>query len=71
MSSRAALAHRSFRLLFASSLGLVLAARAPGPLAAAVGTPTAIWTAVALVAAATLAALAVAEVRDLPRADVG
>jgi MFS family permease len=47
-------------------LGLAVA----GPLAAAVGTLTAIWMALALVAAATLAALAVVEVRDLPRADM-
>ena len=48
-------------------LGLAVA----GPLAAAIGTAPAIWAATVLVGVATLAALAVAEVRDLPRADLG
>lgn len=48
-------------------LGLAVA----GPLAAGIGIAPAIWAATVLVGVATLAALAVAEVRDLPRADLG
>lgn len=48
-------------------LGLAVA----GPVAATIGIAPAIWAATVLVGVATLAALAVAEVRDLPRADLG
>lgn len=47
-------------------IGLVVA----GPLAAQIGIASAVWAATVLVGVATLAALAVADVRNLPRADV-
>ena len=48
-------------------LGLAVA----GPLAAAVGTATAIWAACALIVVATVAVLLVSEVRTLPRTAAG